>query len=635
MFRALGHVMHLVVDASVPEHTRDDAHPFGEISRKYLFRKKAGNYEYWVSDQHDGANDTQKKAAEAAFRARYLSSPIAIDTSVFNIVLPPGETIAKAPVARLIDSDRYEQEALDPNLTLSGPIGLAEFASANFFSEDTLTGQFTFPRRDALTPNPRVAPHSPQVRRYFAKPAGQGLPTSVALAECASESVLSRWSAGRPAPYPCVDEAVWEETATHMLPRAVGYARGVLDYFFRGKVGVRRVGPIGSTLIFIDVENQSAEPLEGVFEVYGRYQKGSASEERVRWSVLNGGNPISLAPGAWNRYPLDVPPDDPTGFFVLVFRGRLGLEENAVAGQVFAAPQVDVIQASYDADAASTCAVTRPAPTFNLPFRELLECTWQPVNHRVEGRIASNFRESDSGNPSDPIIERIQATWEGTGPVVPAPLRINDIDSAAGVWQRAGAEPNPEAFTIVDPAARPGTSRLMLRVTIRGGTVVTTQLATFRSLRTSAEKQARLFATGGYFLYTLRNTSVVMNIDAGRLATAAIGGYPLPTSIQGDFLPPGFAIRSGGVTVSGTQGGTATHGRNTFLQELTGTILQAQAVLAPIVLTAPFPEAPDLDFSASVNPRPLSGGALLGWKTFVDAEGPEPYSITLRVRQAQ
>lgn len=420
-----------------------------------------------------------------------------------------------------------------------------------------------------------------------------------------------------------------------MLPRAFGYARGVLDYFFRGTLGVRRVGPIGNALIFIDVENRSTEPLEGVFEVYGRYQKGSPSEERVRWSVLNGGNPITLAPGAWNRYPLDVPLDDPTGFFVLVFRGRLGLEENAVAGQMFAAPQVDVIQASYEADTASTCTVTRPAPTFILPFRELLECAWQPVNQRVEGRIASNFRESDSGNPSDPVLERIQATWEGTGPVVPAPLRVNDIDSAAGVWQRSGDEPDPEAFAVVNPAARPGTSRLMLRVTIRGGTVVTTQMATFRSLRTSAEKQARLFSTGGYFLYTLRNTSVFMNIDAGRLVTAAIGGYPLPTSIQGDFLPPGFAVRSEALTVSSTQGGAATHARNTFIQELTGTIVQAQAVLAPIVLTAPFPQSPDLHFSASVNPRPLAGGALLGWRTFVDAEGPEPYSITLRVHQAQ
>ena len=31
LFRALGQVMHLVVDASVPEHTRNDMHPFGAV----------------------------------------------------------------------------------------------------------------------------------------------------------------------------------------------------------------------------------------------------------------------------------------------------------------------------------------------------------------------------------------------------------------------------------------------------------------------------------------------------------------------------------------------------------------------------------------------------------------------------
>lgn len=42
-FRALGQVMHLVVDASVPEHTRNDIHPLGPLY---------GSYEYWVEAQH-------------------------------------------------------------------------------------------------------------------------------------------------------------------------------------------------------------------------------------------------------------------------------------------------------------------------------------------------------------------------------------------------------------------------------------------------------------------------------------------------------------------------------------------------------------------------------------------------------
>lgn len=53
-FRAVGQVMHLVVDASVPEHTRNDAHPFGAIY---------GNYEYWVRAQHAHATQTLRAAS--------------------------------------------------------------------------------------------------------------------------------------------------------------------------------------------------------------------------------------------------------------------------------------------------------------------------------------------------------------------------------------------------------------------------------------------------------------------------------------------------------------------------------------------------------------------------------------------
>ena len=35
-FRSLGHVMHLLADAAVPEHTRNDAHPFGSTYEAYV-----------------------------------------------------------------------------------------------------------------------------------------------------------------------------------------------------------------------------------------------------------------------------------------------------------------------------------------------------------------------------------------------------------------------------------------------------------------------------------------------------------------------------------------------------------------------------------------------------------------------
>ena len=332
LFRALGQIMHLVVDASVPEHTRDDPHPFGDISRRLLKRPQAGNYEYWVSNQHE-------EQQEAAFIARYFSNPIGFDSSILQIPSPPGEHVATVPIARLIDADRYTADAPDPNVTLSPAIGLAEFANANFFSEDMLHGSFPFPRREGLTPSPRPAPRGSHVRAYLAKPAGQGQPTSVALAECATERSVGRWVVSTSPPYPCVDEAVWEETASHMLPRAVGYARGVLDYFFRAKLRMYSLSlPGAAAIVFF---NDSDETMQGTFEVY----EGGASEHRHRvvttddvlWcsSGPGGQGVLTVGPGDVCVAQWEVPASAILRGHVLVFQGRFGLEEHSVTSQTF------------------------------------------------------------------------------------------------------------------------------------------------------------------------------------------------------------------------------------------------------------------------------------------------------------
>ncbi len=336
LFRALGQIMHLVVDASVPEHTRDDAHPLGSVLDFLGFR--AGNYEYWVSEE-------QARLGDEGFIAQYLSHPIGFDQGILQIPAPAGESVATVPIGRLIDTDRYEYSGPfppDPNVTLGGAIGLAEFSNANFFSENTLNGSFPFPRLQGLTPTPQQAPHSSLVRAYLAKPAGQGLPTTVALAECVShygdENQVDISS-----PYPCVDEAVWKETARHMLPRAVGYARGVLDYFFRGKLGVYFwtwvLDPPGSALIYF--VNESGESMSGSFELYA----GGESEHRQRASALfitdswtlYGSQTFTLAPGQLVLLLIDPPPAGVKDLTV-VFQGQLGLEENAVASGTIVLP---------------------------------------------------------------------------------------------------------------------------------------------------------------------------------------------------------------------------------------------------------------------------------------------------------
>lgn len=110
-FRALGQTMHLVEDASVPSHTRNDVHIFY-------------NYENYV-DNLRLLNLTRLQAL--------LSNPKNFTGPMLS-------------VASLIDSDIYTGVAANVSQTAGTNAGLAEYTNANFFSEDTvLTATFLSP----------------------------------------------------------------------------------------------------------------------------------------------------------------------------------------------------------------------------------------------------------------------------------------------------------------------------------------------------------------------------------------------------------------------------------------------------------------------------------------------------------
>jgi hypothetical protein len=133
-FQALGQIMHLIVDASVPEHVRNDAHPMGRLLDRL---GQVGNYEYWVQAQHLEAGK------ELGFIQGFLSRSITLDPALLEIPIPATELIARVPIARLFDSDRYT--GTNPEVTSEARIGIAETANANFLSEDTGHGEYPHP----------------------------------------------------------------------------------------------------------------------------------------------------------------------------------------------------------------------------------------------------------------------------------------------------------------------------------------------------------------------------------------------------------------------------------------------------------------------------------------------------------
>jgi hypothetical protein len=537
VFRALGQIMHLVVDASVPEHTRNDPHPLGGLT-------STSSYEYWVSSQHPTPELT------ALFVTRFLASPIGFVSDILQRPVPSSEHLARVPVARLIDADRYDggnpgvtANPVDPRAPVSA--GLAEIANANFYSENRFHGTYPSPTENGLI---RVNLETPagRVRRYFSRPAGRGLlPANPLRAECVSEAYGTE-----PPPYPCVDGAVWNQVAAHMLPRAVGYAGGVLDYFFRGSMAVTLV-EWTTRGITLTVQNTGTEEMEGVFEVFARHQPGSSVERRTRLAALQGGEPVLLGPGEDRAFALPAAEDvEPAAAHVLVFKGRLGLEDDAVVGQVFTVPYVEVRQTSYGADLAPSCA--RQPPAGVLPpyptgvtatvLTESMRCEWRVINHRVSGTLETNTWLDPATRRREPVLDRIEAAWIGGDVQGPAPL-VLDGRSVGHAWHREGDEADPTTFAIDDPVDR-GRSYLYLRVTYRNGTSVEAHLAILTWPVSSHSKALvidnRNPSAPQYLVTSSRGVSGLVAYnwqndgEMGRPLFEAVshGGYPVPTNEQ-------------------------------------------------------------------------------------------------------
>lgn len=239
--------------------------------------------------------------------------------------------------ARLIDTDRYLGG--NPAVTAGALIGLAEYTNANFFSEDRIFTEndadalkrFPYPNRTSVTEqdfdvNVRGATVK---RRYFVKTAdgatGYRLATVGLLRDYHQRFDLD-WTRFRESP--ALDEGVYRDYAARLMPRAVAYSSALLDYFFRGLLV-----PFGNDRSFGFV-NGNDEAMDGTFTLY--YDDTG----EVRRPVPGAQWTRALAPFGVAEDLSVSPPSSPSakepGKYMLVFRGALGSERDAVVGrQVF------------------------------------------------------------------------------------------------------------------------------------------------------------------------------------------------------------------------------------------------------------------------------------------------------------
>ncbi len=324
-FRGLGQLMHLVEDLSVPAHTRDDFH--------YFY-----NYETWAMNNVN-INSLPNYGA-TFFNGTINNIASFMDTNQYNNP-NPDPTVTANLTEDPISHNRYSI------------IGLAEYTQANFFSEDTIFGSnFLYPqitqdmtvREDDFTNNMTT-----YKRQYYLKNCC-GETNGIAGYRLAAVDLLDYWRQQDPEMYgglskiPSLDDNVYSDYASLLIPRAVGYSAGLLNYFFRGQIDMVPDPNSQGNYIIENYGNEAINASDGVFTLY--YDGTDELRHQINWTFPSDGR-ISVpaadanGPGKSTSVSFLEPTDaQETGKYILVYKGTLGNEQDiAVVGKEVSTPE--------------------------------------------------------------------------------------------------------------------------------------------------------------------------------------------------------------------------------------------------------------------------------------------------------
>jgi hypothetical protein len=319
-FLTLGHLTHLVQDASVPAHTRNDPH------LKTGFLDFSDGYENFVDKNVD--------------RIPILATP---PVGPSGLPFAPGEAPASVPVARLIDSDLFS--GLNVGVLGGTAIGLAEYTNGNFVSQDTMFQDFALPREQSLEAQPPAIEGGGQ-RRYMRK-VGDGEAVDFFVARGTMMDRLGQ--RGSPRSNYVLTDRSHEGYAAKLLPRAVGYSASLLDYFFRGRLEAR-VEVADADRLRLTLHNGANEALSrGLLRLFAERSDGERVvitdvQQDDATPVPFGEVPIASVGGGGALPVLTFRPPVSSDRFVAAYVGDLGTERRdqsagatgAVVGRVFA-----------------------------------------------------------------------------------------------------------------------------------------------------------------------------------------------------------------------------------------------------------------------------------------------------------
>ena len=402
--RALGQTMHMTQDATSPAHTRDDPHLFHD------------GYEARIEELRTSDDTSLRARFEALLTAPSLLPAPAIFASVDDAQAP-------APIARLIDNEKYTGSL--QSYSVSAQTGVAEYTNGGYVSDDTIFLGFALPRRESLGPavfDPSAG--SPGARRYFPK-TGEGDPIDHFVAEGALyERLLFR---GQLVGGFVLDDKIYEDYAAQLLPRAVGYSAGLLNYFFRGNfdfaVDVSHADPSKRFLTVSIPSDPAAEAMDGTFTLLAEDKDG------LRSPVPGASITTALGRGGFLRTAFT--PGTGVRAYVLAFQGKLGDEPGAVTGKVRPmGPLVSAVQAVAEFTGEEQRTIV--TETDNAATLVVVEQRTRDERHQ---RARGTFASAET-NASGQHLRRVSLEFDSR--VVGAPaarLFLDDLDVGVA-WTR-------------------------------------------------------------------------------------------------------------------------------------------------------------------------------------------------------
>jgi hypothetical protein len=222
LFRALGDVLHLNQDMAQPQHTRNESH--AGVGGAFNI---GGNPAYELRIDTRAAGLGQRQADG-------------------NVAAPPALTYVGYAIPRFNRLSDFWSSA--PGQPIPNGKGLADYSSRGFFTPANNYGGTNY-----VSPASTTDKYTSESKTFTILGASNQSVTVKYLRGVVSDnqndsSVYllitkeSAWkdlvSVNQSLPTYTQDNAIFDDMASQLIPRAVGYSAGILDYFFRGKMQI-------------------------------------------------------------------------------------------------------------------------------------------------------------------------------------------------------------------------------------------------------------------------------------------------------------------------------------------------------------------------------------------------------------